>query len=202
MRPNLRGYCKRGILCLLLLAWMLASFSTAKSEAPYQIYLPVIFSPTLPLPNGSFELGTANWILFPTATQLIYSQSELPPGIIPRTGSQAAWLGYHTSADASLETSISQQIVIPANAANLSFWTQIRSEKAYGFSQSRLLISVNGQILSWIELCRDISVNSWDRQFVKLSQFSNQEVKLTIQVTLQPGDNAQVFLDDFEFISP
>ncbi len=201
MKPKLRGRCKLVLLTLILLALMISSNSTVQSVGLYRVYLPILFLPKVPLPNSSFELGTTNWILYPESEPLIYDQSDLPSGIVPHTGRHVAWLGYHLAPDSSAENSISQQIVIPAVAPNLSFWTQFRSNQPCGTTQSRLAVSVNDDEPEWsLEPCKERSVNSWARQIIDLSRYSNQKVILTLQVTLEPGDTARVFLDDVEFV--
>lgn len=201
MNTKFRGRCRLVILTILLFTLLGSSVSVVQSDAPFRVYLPVIFSPRIPLPDSSFESETATWILFPSTEQLIYSQPDFPTGIVPRTGSHAAWLGYHSDSDPTLQNSISQQIVIPSIVPHLSFWTQIQSKKICGSTQSRLSVYVNGQ-LQWLkEPCKSVSIFDWSRQIVDLTQFANQEVTLTIRVTLEAGDTAQIFLDDFEFSS-
>lgn len=199
MNARLRSRYRWILLGLLLSVWLFSSTPRVQSDLPYLVFLPVVFSPKIPLPNSSFENGTENWFISPVSEKVIFSLSELPIGVVPRTGQYAAWLGYHRDPDPVAETSFSQRVTVPSIVPNLSFWILVKSSQPYDTARSELSVWIDGELNWTMILCKERNTYDWDRQIIDLKRYSNQEIDLRIQVTLAGGEQAQVFLDDFEF---
>ncbi|MRR31483.1 hypothetical protein EG834_14425 [bacterium] len=201
-----RGFAWAG-LGLLLAISLNVFVSPVQSSGNYTIYLPLIFNPVISLPNGDFESGDANWIIEPAGAQLIFDQAALPEGIIPPSGSHAAWLGDHKIPNQASTNAISQPINVPIIASALNFSGQLRTVNplfCYGYQDRMEVIIVEGvkeEPVHLQYLNHNSNTYSWTSYIVDLSSFAGRTVMLTLRVTTSQDCTADFFFDDFFFSS-
>lgn len=201
-----RGFAWAG-LGLLLAISLNVFVSPVHSDGKYDIYLPLIFNPVIALPNGDFESGDANWIIEPAGAQLLFDITALPVGIIPPSGSHAAWLGDHKIPNQASSNAISQPVTVPDSARMLNFSGQLRTvNRQFCFgSGNRVEVIVeeglNQEIIFGQPLERISDTYSWAPYLISLDQFAGRTVMLTLRVTTSQGCTAEFFFDDFYFSS-
>lgn len=196
------------LLCILLILF----FSSSQAQISNPVFLPVIFSPPpVLLPNGDFESVPIQWDLLPSGEQLIFSQTELPEGVIPFSGSHVAWLGDHEDPGISHNNEISQTFIVPVSTPILRFWRMIDSSKPECSLKDILVVCVhptgelNCELRVPFHLCKSTSTYSWFQETVDLRKFAGQSITLRIQAitnNMPPLPyTSEVYLDDFTFSS-
>src|SRR5690606_27560353 len=111
------------------------------------------------------------------------------------SGRWAVWLG-----GADDEVSIlSQQVIVPAGQAVLSYYHWIGSEDACGFDFAG--VSVNGTAVSEYTLCAQEETAGWARKSVNLAAYAGQSVMLEFWATTDGSGISSLFLDDVAFVS-
>ncbi len=202
-----RGFSLTGLG--LLLAISLNVFVTpVHSDGKFYVYLPLIFNPYILLPNGDFESGDTYWIVEPAGEQLLFDQTALPEGVIPQSGSHAAWLGDHRIPNQASSNAISQPVTVPGSASTLNFSGQLKMvNRQFCFgSENRVEVIVeeglNQEIIYGQPLERIFDTYSWAPYLISLDDFAGRTVMLTLRVTTSQGCTADFFFDDFYFSSP
>jgi len=201
MRNPIKNWRKLALLASFLFALLCTFVFPVHSDAPSKVFLPMIFTPDIPLANGDFESGLANWILSPTSVQLIFNEADLPEGIIPHSGSHVAWLGDHQIPNQATDYSITQSLNIPEFSPILHFWLMSYSAEFCPSVSDVLQILVNNNLIDWWPICKDQNTFSWRLQISELKVFSGQTVDLTIRMVTNNAFPSEVYLDDFSFAS-
>lgn len=201
MRVKLRDVFYFCLLDLTILSMLATAASPATAQPPVFLYLPVIFLPEIPLPNGDFEAGATEWTPIPAGEQFLFDQAELPEGITARSGSHVAWMGSHQTDGHASVHAISQQVVVPEMNPVLFFWMVSNSKEKYPDSREELQVWVNGALLYTFQLYEIHNTYTWDRKTINLSAYANQTIDLKIQVITDDSLPSEVYLDDFGFSS-
>ena len=203
---------KRYPWSILLLCYLLIIIiSSSQAQGLNDLFLPAIFSPPpVLLPNGDFESDPIEWVLDPDGEQLIFSQTELPEGIIPHSGSHAAWLGDHEDLNPSHANQISQTLIVPGSTPILRFWRIFDScEPDCTTTKDWFIVCIqrtgdqNCEPVLRRRLCSEWNPFDWFQEIIDLQNFAGQSVTLRIQVTtnnlLPLPYTSEIYLDDFTF---
>lgn len=196
---------KRYPWSILLLCYLLIIIiSSSQAQGLNDLFLPVIFSPPpVLLPNGDFESDPIEWVLDPDGEQLIFSQPELPEGIIPHSGTHVGWLGDHGDQSQSHHNEIRQTVSLPGNDPVLRFWVWMKSGELCDMTKDQLRVYSNEELESSWSICKERSTNSWAEMIVELSGMQGDLITLRIQVetvnSTPYSPTSEVFLDDFFF---
>ncbi|HWQ05355.1 MAG TPA: hypothetical protein VN452_08370 [Longilinea sp.] len=201
MRNPNKIWHKFALLAPFLFALLSTLVFPVHSEAPIKVFLPVVFTPDIPLANGDFESGLLNWILSPTSAQLIFNKADLPEGVFPHSGSHIAWLGDHQVPNQTTDYSITQNVNIPEYSPILHFWVMSYSAEFCPSVSDVLQILVNNNLIDWWPICKDQNTFTWRHQISNLKIFSGYTVDLTIRMVTNNVFPSEVYLDDFSFSS-
>ena len=171
--------------------------------AASQVFLPVAIRPepvapppppppSSALENGDFEQGSGvAWEeLSSNGWPLILHINDLPESVATHGGEWAVWLG----GDLEEESTITQQVTVPAGSSTLRFWHWISSEDTCGYDFGRVLIGNN--VVSEIDLCAANNSTGWVPFSVDLSTYAGQTVTLRLQADTDSLQNSSLFLDD------
>jgi hypothetical protein len=150
------------------------------------------------LPNGGFEAGATGWEIGSVQQQpVIVAAGDLPTGVAPRTGQNAAWLGNSDNETAFVQ----QQVVVPQSAPTLTYWQRISSAESrchYDY----VSLWVNGEVVGSYGLCAGTASTGWTRHSLDLEDYAGQIITLRIQVTTDGSIGSSLFLDDVGFQPP
>jgi len=201
MRNPIKNWRKFALLAPFLFALLSTLVFPVHSEAPNKVFLPIIFTPDIPIANGDFESGLANWIISPASATLLFNEADLPEGINPHSGSHVAWLGDHQVPNQATVNSITHNLQIPENGPILHFWLMSYSAEYCPGDSDVLQIFVNDILIDWWPICKDQNTFTWRQQISNLKVFSGYTVDLTIRVVTNNAFPSEVYLDDFNFAS-
>jgi subtilisin family serine protease len=159
------------------------------------VYLPFLTKAVVndPLDNPGFEAGPAAWTEFSSNGFDLILNSGFPPGVNPRTGNWAVWLG-------GLPNEISfiqQSVTIPNDKPYLHYWRWIASGDICGFDFGGVLI--NGVVVNVYDLCSDTSTGGWQKHIINLNAYKGQTVTLQIRAETDGTLNSNLFVDDLSF---
>jgi hypothetical protein len=201
MRNPTKNWRKFTLMATFLFALLSSVALPVYSQTSIKVFLPVIFTPDIPLANGDFESGLASWILSPASVQLIFAEADLPEGINPHSGSHVAWLGDHQTPNQGTDYSITQNLFIPEFSPILHFWWMTYSAEYCPSNNDVLQILVNNNLIDWWPICRDQNTFTWRQQISVLKMFSGQTVDLTIRMVTNNAYPSEAYLDDYSFSS-
>ena len=201
MRKPFNRWLRFGLLAAFLSTLLGTLIFPVYSDTPVKVFLPVVLTPDIPLVNGDFESGLANWIISPASATLLFNEANLPEGIIPHSGSHVAWLGDHQIPNQATTFSITQNLIIPENAPILHFWLMSYSAEYCPSDSDVLQIFVNDILIDWWPICKDQNTFTWRHLISNLKVFSGYIVDLTIRVVTNNAFPSEVYVDDFSFSS-
>ena len=140
--------------------------------------------------NGGFENGPDGaWTEFSAhGWDLIVDSTTAP--VPPHSGDWLVWLG----GEFTDTSSITQSVVISAEAPILTYWEWIGSADSCGFDWKQILISGNTVVST--TLCTDTATGGWVRRTLDLSAYVSQAVDLEFRVDTDATLNSNLFLDD------
>lgn len=199
-----RLHSRRLILCIAIV-FLLLTIHVRKDSAQigHNVYLPLITTLAIPLPNGDFESDPAIWTTLPVGTQLIFTQAELPEGIIPHSGTHVAWLGDHGSTSQSHEMEINQVVIAPGNSPILRFWIQIQSNEVCANTKDKLWIFSNEELVDMLSICQAQNTYTWAQRVIQLPAAAGESITLKFRITTENlgifSPSSEVFFDDFVF---
>ena len=146
-----------------------------------------------PLDNPGFEAGPAVWTEFSSNGYDLILNGGFPPGVNPRTGNWAVWLG-------GLPDEISfiqQSVTIPNDKPYLHYWHWIASGDICGYDFGGVLI--NNVVVNVYDLCSDTSTGGWQKHIINLNAYKGQTVTLQIRAETDGSLNSNLFVDDLSF---
>lgn len=143
------------------------------------------------LGNGDFEAGHASWRESSNNGYALISRIPEGLGVAPRSGAQAAWLGYIHNENDVLE----QNARIAPEAPYLVFWQWIQSEET-GCNWDRAAIRVNGKAVLEYGLCAATATNGWQQQVVDLRAFVGQPAVIRFETSTDQSLRSSLFIDD------
>lgn len=163
------------------------------------VYLPIIGASAgapVPLPNGDFESGPAQWSTRSAQNRTLIAPSSVltSAGVAPHGGNWAVWLGGVPTETASIQ----QAVLIPPSAPYLGYWHWVDSAEGacyYDFAS----VWVNNTILDSYGLCVGSNTHGWAKHVVSLSAQAGQVVSIKIQVNTDAFVNSNLFVDDVAF---
>jgi aminopeptidase S len=166
-----------GLLALLLLGLGLAQSHASAAETQ--------------VANGDFESGSTDWVESSLlGYPLIMRSTDLPVGIVPHSGSWAAWLGGDNGELAYLE----QMVTIGAQAPVLGYHHWIDSADTCGWDFAR--VRVNAVQVSTYSLCLQSSTGGWTRHTIDLARYAGQTVLLRFELSTDGSHASSLYLDD------
>lgn len=161
------------------------------------VYVPVIFKDKGPCQqtvcNGDFENGPDGvWVITSSNSLedfVIVNMSDY--GIFNHSGNYSAWLG----GDPAEITTITQQITLPADAAQLDYWYWINSGDSCG--QSKVTVTLDTIVLKTYDLCQVTS--SWTNEKIAIpADFQGKTVNLIFKA--ETANFSNFFLDDVSIL--
>lgn len=164
-----------------------------------QLFLPVALQipyvrPDLPLLNGNFESGPANWTEVSShGWPIIVSNGDVDD-LPTHSGSWAAWLGGDDDEIAYVE----QTVTVPANRPFLTYYHGIASQDSCGHDFGGVVLN-DAVVVDQYDLCRDANTPNWVLHAVNLSAYAGQDVTLQIRVETNGSLNSNLFVDDVDF---
>ncbi len=164
------------------------------------IFLPVAMvipyvPPTLPLLNGNFEAGPANWTQSSSHNWPMIVNSDQVEGLPTHSGIWIAWLG----GDDDETSTIEQTVTVPPDRPFLTYYHGIASEDACGYDFGRVL--VDGAVVEQYTLCRNNNTPDWAYRVVDLSAYAGRTVALQFRATTDGSLNSNLLIDDVAFNS-
>lgn len=200
-------------------ATLTATPTGTTAPAAGRVYLPLIWrhayapppTPTAtPVPtgaaptfvrNGDFEAGSEDWTeLSQQGFQLILEEDDFPEGVAAHSGNWAAWLG---GAD-NEQASVVQDVTVPAERPNISYWIWVASEDLCGYDIGGLGLGYGEdefEALDGYWLCQDNNTDGWVNHTVSAADFVGQQVELWILADTDGSQNSNLFVDDVAFVS-
>ena len=159
---------------------------------PVSLQVPYV-PPALPLLNGNFEAGPANWTQSSTHNWPLIVNSDAIDDLPTHSGIWIAWLGGDDN-----ETSIIEQAVtVPADRPYLTYYYGIASKDSCGYDFGRVLI--NGLVVEEYTLCRNNNTPDWAYRVINLSAYAGQTVALQFRATTDGSLNSNLLIDDVAF---
>jgi hypothetical protein len=150
--------------------------------------------PPTSIVNGDFESGPVGWTEYSSqGWDLILPISELPPGLTPRSGSWAAWLG----GDHDEVAYVRQQVDISSASPYLGYWYWSASQDTCGNDWAQ--VRINNVAVHSHQLCTSTNTGAWVPQVVNLAAYAGQSVSLEFRVDTNATLNSNFFLDDVAF---
>lgn len=148
------------------------------------------------IPNGDFEQGPVVWTIFSQNGWDIIMDSGFPGPVVPHGGDWLTWLG----GDDDEVSYIEQEVMVPADTAELAYWHWIASFDVCGADFA--WVKVDGVIVDQYDLCTDEDTDDWVLHRVDISAYAGQTVTLRIQVDTDADLNSNLFVDDVSFEIP
>jgi hypothetical protein len=139
--------------------------------------------------NGDFEAGITGWTEGSSHGWPVIV-NVFPTGVVPHSGSQAAWLGGEYD-DISF---VQQQVTISAGAPYLVYWHWIASSDACGYDFGGVL--VNSTVVDVYNLCSSANTGGWVKHSVNLGAYVGQSIMLQIRAETDSSLNSNLFVDD------
>ncbi|MCW5864209.1 MAG: choice-of-anchor L domain-containing protein [Anaerolineae bacterium] len=164
-----------------------------------QLFLPIALQipyvrPDLPLLNGNFESGPANWAEASShGWPIIVSNGDVD-GLPTHSGSWSAWLGGDDDEIAYIE----QTVTVPADRPYLTYYHGIASQDSCGYDFGGVVLN-DAVVVDQYDLCREASTPDWVLHAVNLSAYAGQDVALQIRVETDGSLNSNLFVDDVAF---
>ena len=177
-----------------LFAGELESAVAAPLFLPVALVIPYV-PPTLPLLNGNFEAGTANWTQSSSHNWPLIVNSDQVEGLPTHSGIWIAWLG----GDDDETSTIEQTVTVPPDRPFLTYYHGIASEDACGYDFGRVL--VDGAVVEQYTLCRSNNTPDWAYRVVNLSAYAGRTVALQFRATTDGSLNSNLLIDDVAFNS-
>jgi len=158
---------------------------------PQQVVVSVSHPISNPVRNGDFENGADGaWVEYSANGYDLIVDSFTPILVHPHNGDWAAWLG----GAANEVSSISQQIAVPVDQSQLSFWYLLASVddcgKDFGY------VFIDDTLIETFDLCSSQNRIEWVKYTISLSDYVAQWVKLQIRVETDGDANSNFFVDD------
>ncbi len=149
--------------------------------------------PDNPIVNGDFENGSdGSWTEYSSSGYALIVD-EFPTLVVPHGGQWAAWLG----GDFDAESSIAQDVVVPADRSLLSFWYVLNSLDSCGNDFAYVMLG--DTVVETFDLCEVENQIEWANHTVALEPYGGQSVNLKIRVTTDGDANSNFFVDDVAF---
>ena len=161
---------------------------------PVSLQIPYV-PPTLPLLNGNFEAGPANWTQSSSHNWPMIVNSDQVEGLPTHSGIWIAWLG----GDDDETSTIEQTVTVPPDRPFLTYYHGIASEDACGYDFGRVL--VDGAVVEQYTLCRNNNTPDWAYRVVDLSAYAGRTVALQFRATTDGSLNSNLLIDDVAFNS-
>ena len=161
---------------------------------PVALVIPYV-PPTLPLLNGNFEAGAANWTQSSSHNWPVIVNSDQVDGLPTHSGIWIAWLG----GDDDETSTIEQTVTVPPDRPFLTYYHGIASEDACGYDYGRVL--VDGAVVEQYTLCRNSNTPDWAYRVVNLSAYAGRTVALQFRATTDGSLNSNLLIDDVAFNS-
>jgi hypothetical protein len=155
------------------------------------------------LPNGDFEQGPAVWTEFSQQGKDIIMNSGFPGPVSPHSGNWLAWLGGACEDPGPPSTGceevsyVEQELDIPENVTNLTFWYWLASQDVCGIDFGWL--KVDGVIVEQYDLGTDTDTDDWLLREVDISAYAGQTVTVRFQADTDAELNSNFFVDDVAF---
>ncbi len=206
MANHRRIYKMRLVLGIIFIGWGFSTLHVSPAEAlsgaeaglpqpvlDKTLYLPQLSKdPPFMLRNGDFESGPIVWSEYSLrGWPLISNTSELPPALVPHSGSWAAWLGGDDNEDAVL----SQTVTVMPGTAYLVFWHFPVSEEYYCWYDLAEVL-VNGIRVWSLGLCDSTSPYYWSVESIYLDGFIGNKVTLSFHILTDGSLYSSWFIDD------
>ncbi|HMN27991.1 MAG TPA: hypothetical protein PKE45_07530 [Caldilineaceae bacterium] len=158
----------------------------------------VIYDPSKPLYNGSFERGADDsWTTHTLrATHNIWGQEELGADPLAHSGRYVAHLG---GADAEVSV-IEQLVTVPPLKPVLSLWYQSRSQDECGYDFGGVV--VNDRVEQRVDLCLRQTQLTWQPLRVNLSAYAGQTVVLQVRGETDGSAVSSFYVDDLAWEAP
>ncbi|MEP6775825.1 MAG: M14 family zinc carboxypeptidase, partial [Chloroflexota bacterium] len=149
--------------------------------------------------NGGFETGsfTPGWGILDTEPTPIVSTAHT------HSGSYAAFLGSIPNSEPSGDSSIYQQVTVPASGDTLSFWYYPYSRDNIQFDwQDAYITDLNGSILATVMHVLK-GTETWTNVTYDLAAYAGQSIRVEFLVHQDgAGDVAHMYVDDVLLIEP
>lgn len=174
----------------LFLLFLLIGFP-AGAQA-HSLYLPLIIK-VQQFQNGDFEKGPdGSWRESSSnGFPLILTGGDLQ-GLVPQSGNWAAWMGGENNENSTL----SQYIVIPDQAATLNYYYWIESYELpenCGFDHA--YVRFGSTTLRTYDLCEPNNTNQWVLGQIDLTAYRGQAAELVFELVNDDIDHSNFFLD-------
>ena len=186
MKRIVQRFINPTILIISVLSFLVSITSAGANS----LFLPVVskdkgFCPQV-ICNGDFEKGAdGSWL--PASSNslgdlVIVNLSDF--GTTNHSGNFAAWLG----GDPGEVTSIVQQIALPGNAAQLSFWYRIDSNDTPGKSTGTVFLDTT--LLKTYDLSQSTITDDWVNEKIAIpAELRGKTVSLIFKAEIAPDPN-------------
>lgn len=175
-----------------LFAGELESVVAAPIFLPVALVIPYV-PPPLPLLNGDFEAGPANWRQSSSHNWPIIVNSNQVEDLPTHSGIWIAWLG----GDDNEISLIEQAVTVPADRPFLTYYHGIASGDTCGHDFGKVL--VDGVVVEQYALCRSANTPTWAYRVVNLSAYAGRTVALQFRATTDGQLNSNLLIDDVAF---
>jgi hypothetical protein len=175
-----------------LFAGELESAVAAPIFLPVALVIPYV-PPALPLLNGDFEAGAANWTQSSSHNWPLIVNSDQVEDLPTHSGIWIAWLGGDDNETATIE----QVVTVPPDRPFLTYYYGIASQDACGYDFGRVL--VDGAVVEQYTLCRSNNTPDWAYRVVNLSAYAGRTVALQFRATTDGSLNSNLLIDDVAF---
>ena len=179
----------------------LQSYKISTSPATVYTFIPLItyqianITPPNEIPNWNFEKGSTDWTEYSSNGWNLIVDSILP-GITTHSGNWLAWLG----GDNNEISYIEQEIVVPKDYTNLSYWYWIDSDDECGVDLDFVEIVINeSEVEDSFVLCTTTSTNGWEKKEIDLEPYAGKNIDFRIRVQTDESIPSSIFLEDFVF---
>jgi|GEM_PF-2621852 len=149
--------------------------------------------PALTVPaNGGFEDGPTAWSEFSQqGWRIVLDRSHLT--VAPHNGSWAVWLG----GDNDEVSYIQQEVTVPVDRPQLTYWYWINSADTCGADRSSLI--VDGRVIESYYLCATRNTGGWVQRIVDLSAYRGRTAELQLRVETDSSGISNLYIDDIWF---
>ena len=173
--------------------------SQSSPDGPYDVFLPLLTKPFLPLPailNDDFELGNnGDWTVASSNDYYLIQNDHLP--FTPHSGAWLAWMG-----GVPLEvSSISQGVSLPSDSpVYLRYYYRVASAKS-SCNEDWMRLRVGAAVLVSLGLCVSGNTTGWVAGTVDLSAYVGQTITIEFEVTTNSDDSTSAFfIDDVSLV--
>jgi hypothetical protein len=138
--------------------------------------------------NASFETGDTGWVFQPSYASVVVSGFAF-------NGNYSARLGNGSNL---WQASISQQITVPFNAYNLTYYQFINSNEQCTGKYDYVTIYINGSKFTEYNICSALN-GGWNKNIQNLISYRGQTVVFRMQFNSDASISTLLYVDSFGF---